>query len=174
MSNIETHDLIVIGGGPAGLAAAITAESQGFDTLVLDNDGRLGGQASTALLIENYPGFPGGVSGRELTERMVDQALHFTTEFVAPAEVDEIESHEDGLLIRTDDQTRYIGKAALLSTGVEQRRLPARNLAAYLGRGAVYGSPQRALAEEYRDKELYIIGGSDAAGQAANAFAFVG
>jgi thioredoxin reductase (NADPH) len=165
MAQTEKHDLLVIGGGPAGLSAALTAESQSIDTLLLECSGRLGGQAGTASLIENYPGFPEGISGEDLMGRIVDQALKFTTEFIAPARVTEITRTDEGILVGTDDREEFLGTAALLASGVEHRRLKARNLAAYLGRGATYGSPVQS--KEYRDKEFFVVGGADSAGQAA-------
>jgi thioredoxin reductase (NADPH) len=165
MTSPETHDLVVIGAGPAGLTAALTAESQHIDTLILDDNGVLGGQAATATLIENYPGFPEGVNGKELMDKIVAQALKFTTEFVAPARVDEVAKIDEGILVTTDEKEEFLGRAALLSIGVEPRRLKARNLAAFLGRGVTYSSPLNSTV--YQGKNLFIVGGSDSAAQAA-------
>ena len=165
MSSPEVHDLVIVGAGPAGLSAAITAESERIDSLLLDSSSRLGGQAGTSSFIENYAGFPEGISGDELMARMVDQALKFDTEFIAPARVEDINWSDEGILVRTDDAETFLGRAALLSTGVEYRRLKARNLAAYLGRGATYGTPHRR--DVYRDSKIFIIGGANSAGQAA-------
>jgi len=139
MASPEIHDLVIIGAGPAGLSAAISAESERIDSLLLDSGSTLGGQAGTSSFIENYAGFPDGISGDELMARMVDQALKFDTEFIAPARVEKIETADEGILVTTDDTELFLGRAALLSTGVEYRRLKARNLAAYLSRGATYG-----------------------------------
>lgn len=165
MTSPEKHDLIVVGAGPAGLSAAITAESERIDTLVLDCSERLGGQAGTSSLIQNYPGFPQGISGADLAARMVDQALTFTTEFIAPVTVQEIEAVEGGVSVTTGERSTYLGQAVLLSTGVDYRYLRARNLAAYLGRGAKYGSPDTSL--QYPDKDIFVVGGANSAGQAA-------
>ena len=160
----EKHDLLVIGGGPAGLTAALTAEAHGMDTLVLDNS-NLGGQAASATLIENYPGFPNGISGDQLMSNIVDQALKFSTEFEAPSRVTHISKTEEGILATTEEGAQYLGNMALISTGLEQRLLRARNLAAYTHRGVMYGSPVRTT--QYENKELFVVGGSDAAAQAA-------
>jgi thioredoxin reductase (NADPH) len=160
----DRYDLIVVGSGPAGLSGAINAESEGIDTLVLDAGDRPGGQAGTSTCIENYPGFPGGVTGQRLMSSMVDQALGFTTEFLAPVQAEGITPTGEGYAV-TDDRDTFLGSAVLLGTGVQYRRLKVPNLAAYLGRGVHYGSPR--LSEEYEGKELLVVGGANSAGQAA-------
>lgn len=107
MSNPEAHDLIVIGGGPAGLSAALTAESERLDTLILDDGPVIGGQAATSSLIENYPGFPNGITGPDLMARIVDQSLRFNTEFMGPTRASNIESTAEGIIISTDDGDTY-------------------------------------------------------------------
>lgn len=161
----ERHDLIVIGAGPAGLSAALTAESERIGTLVLDMSSRLGGQAGTSSFIENYPGFPIGISGDELMSRILDQALRFDTQFMAPVRVTDVEPVDEGILVHSDDRDQYVGTFALLSTGVDFRLLRARNLSAYLGRGATYGSPVRTA--DYSNNEVIVVGGANSAGQAA-------
>lgn len=164
MSTPETHDLIVVGAGPAGLAAAIGAESERLNTLVLEGKSRLGGQAGTSSLIENYPGFPGGISGPDLMGRMIDQALGFSTEFLGPGRVTGIERTDQGIEV-SGEVDSFIGNTVLLSCGVEYRRLRAKNLPAYLGRGVTYGSPH--MANKYEGKKLFVVGGANSAGQAA-------
>jgi thioredoxin reductase (NADPH) len=165
MSTPERHDLVIVGGGPAGVAAATNAESEGIDSIVLDSGTRLGGQAGTSSFIENYLGFPDGISGDELMSRMVDQALRFKTEFIGPARVTHVEAGDDGIEFQTDDAERYLGRYGLIAAGVEFRRLKARNLSAYLGRGVAYGSPVRV--QKYANSEIYVVGGANSAGQAA-------
>src|SRR5580704_6685145 len=165
VSGIECHDLIIVGAGPAGLSAAINAESERIDSLVLETNNRLGGQAGTSTNIENYPGFPEGVSGEELTGRMIDQALKFSTEFLAPVRLDGVEETDNGILVHSDEGESFLGRSVLISCGVEYRRLRARNLAAYLGRGAMYGSPD--ISVPYKDKCIVVVGGANSAGQAA-------
>jgi thioredoxin reductase (NADPH) len=161
MAKAEQYDLIVIGAGPAGMAAAINGESEGINTLVLDA-AELGGQARTSTLIENIPGFPEGITGAELTQRTVAQALRFDTEFVAPYRVERVESAGDRIAVY-DGVDTLLGRAVLLSTGVQLRRLPASNVAAYLGRGASYGSPNPRI--DQTDRRLFVVGGANSAGQ---------
>ncbi len=160
----EQHELIVIGGGPAGLAAAINAESEGLDTLVLEGSPRLGGQAGTSSLIENYPGFPDGISGPDLMFQMVDQAARFETEFLAPYRATDVSTTEDGIRVETDKHRSFIGGTVLLAMGVQNRPLDARNLPAWLGRGVEYGSPN--LNENFEGQTIYVVGGANSAGQA--------
>ena len=164
MANPETYDLVVVGAGPAGLAAAIGAESERLNTVVLEGKGRLGGQAGTSSLIENYAGFPGGISGPDLMGRMVEQALGFETDFEGPGFVNGIE-RDNGLFVVSSDGGDYLGRTVLLSCGVDYRRLRATNLAAYLGRGVNYGSPK--MSDIYDGKKLFVVGGANSAGQAA-------
>jgi thioredoxin reductase (NADPH) len=164
MPSNEIHDLVIVGSGPAGLSAAVGAESEHIDTLVLDRKRRLGGQAGTSSLIENFPGFPDGVTGPELTSLMTDQALKFDTEFMAPVQIEGIES-VNGLIALDSETGRFTGRAALLGCGVEYRPLRVRNLAAYLGRGVTYGSPN--MNTVFEDRKIYVVGGANSAGQAA-------
>ncbi len=164
MTERESRDLIIVGAGPAGLNAAINAESEGLNTLVVDAADYPGGQAAKSTRIENYGGFPGGVSGSELTGKMVDQALGFSTTFIGPCRVEELEPTEDGIIVR-DDTEEFLGKTVLLAMGVGYKRLVVQNLFAYLGRGVHYGTP--SLEEERPKGDLYVVGGANSAGQAA-------
>lgn len=164
MPKDKIYDLIIVGAGPAGLSAAINAESERVNTLVLDAADQLGGQAGTSSLIENYPGFPQGVSGKTLASLMIDQALKFETEFLGPWRAAGIEGVDGGLLVR-DDTEAVLGRAVLICSGVDYRRLIVPNIAAYLGRGVSYGSPN--LSRQFSGKKLYVVGGANSAGQAA-------
>jgi thioredoxin reductase (NADPH) len=164
MTKDTRYDLVIVGGGPAGLSAAINAESENINTLVLDSADHFGGQAGTSSRIENYPGFPGGVSGQKLTSLMIDQALQFNTEFLAPWRAESLEPTDEGIVVHDGTET-ILGRTVLLGTGVDYRRLVVPNLAAYLGRGVTYGSPR--LSDIYKDKKLFVIGGANSAGQAA-------
>jgi thioredoxin reductase (NADPH) len=160
------HDLIIVGAGPAGLSASISAESERVNTLILDAGEKPGGQAGTSSFIENYAGFPDGISGAELMGRFIDQALRFTTEFEGPTRVNSITPRQgEGFEVRTEDGDSYLGGAVLIACGVEYRILRARNLSAYLGRGANYGSPD--LNVSYENKRVVVVGGANSAGQAA-------
>ena len=165
MRSPEKHDLVIVGGGPAGLSAAINAESEGVDTLILDGSPRLGGQAGTSSFIENYPGFPEGISGPDLMFKMVDQAGRFDTEFFGPVRATGLEHTEEGVLVESENSRSFIGLTALLATGVQHRHLEARNLAVWLGRGVEYGSPN--LNDDFKDQTIYVVGGANSAGQAA-------
>jgi thioredoxin reductase (NADPH) len=164
MPKYEEYDLLIVGAGPAGLSAVINAESERINTLVLDGNDHLGGQASESSLIENYPGFPGGVSGAELTGLMIEQAIGFKAELLAPWHVQNIRSQESGLFV-TDGSEEIFGRSVLLASGVQYNRLVVPNIAAYLGRGIEYGSPD--LGIKYEGKKLFVVGGANSAGQAA-------
>jgi thioredoxin reductase (NADPH) len=164
---MTTRDLIIIGGGPAGLSAAVNASSEKIDTLLLDGNQRLGGQAGTSSNIENYAGFPCGVTGQDLTDRMVKQARRFGTEMLAPVMASRISRDGDtGLITVVDDAgDQFTTRAVVLASGVRYRRLPIANVVTYLGNGVAYGSP--SLQDSYSDQELFVIGGANSAGQAA-------
>lgn len=159
------HELIVIGSGPAGLSAAINAESERVNTVVLDDRPEIGGQASQTSLVENYPGFPHGITGPDLMSAMIDQALHFDTQFYGPTRASTISAIDEGIIVGTDDGDMYEGKYVLISTGVERKPLKARNVAAYKGRGVTYGPP--GSPESYENKTVVVIGAGNSAGQAA-------
>lgn len=164
MTRETLHDIIVIGGGPAGLSAAINGEYEGLNTLVLDAAEQFGGQAGTSSCIENYAGFPGGISGKDLTARMLDQALGLNTEFLGPWRAEDIYKTDEGMVVVSDGE-RLLGRTVLLSMGVDFRRLVVPNLAAYLGRGVKYGFPRHEVT--YESKQLVVVGGANSAGQAA-------
>lgn len=162
--SIEKHEFVVVGGGPAGLSAALTASSEHIDTLVLVSSTGLGGQAATSSMIENYPGRL-QATGADLTGTMVDQALGFGTEFMGPVLIDEIIANDEGFECISNDNESYLGRYALIATGVEWRKLTARNLPAYLGRGVDYGSP--STLQDYSGLRVSVVGGGNSAGQAA-------
>lgn len=162
MKSPEQHDLIIVGGGPAGVAAAVGSEAEHIDTLVLYE--HLGGQAGTTSKIENLPFFPEGVSGPDAMSYMIDTSLRFTTEYQR-GRVEGIESTTDGLLVSVD-RKQYLGSSVLIGCGVESRRLGARNVDAYGGpRGVSHRAPD--LARDYDDEKIYVVGGGNSAGQAA-------
>ena len=162
----STYDLIIIGGGPAGLSVALNAGSENLSTLLLDAKERLGGQAGTSSLIENYPGFACGISGRDLTDEMERQAIRFGVDMLTPVTAARIQRAENGLLTVKDDAGEcFNSRAVVIASGVRYRRLQLMNLTRYLDRGVTYGSP--SLKESYTDQKLFVVGGANSAGQAA-------
>jgi thioredoxin reductase (NADPH) len=162
----RTFDLLIVGGGPAGVAAAVYAGSEGLDALVIE-DMAVGGQAGTSSRIENYMGFPTGISGTDLTYRGQIQALKFGTRFVMPRRVVGLEKREDGTFCaKLDDDDEICAKAILVSTGVQYRRLPLDNLQELEGHGIFYSATEME-ARFCRNTEAVVIGGGNSAGQAA-------
>ncbi len=162
----RTFDLLIVGGGPAGVAAAVYAGSEGLDALVIE-DMAIGGQAGTSSRIENYMGFPTGISGTDLTYRGQIQALKFGTRFVMPRRVESLEKREDSSFCATlDDGDEVCAKAILVSTGVQYRRLPLENLETLEGAGVFYSATEME-ARFCSNTEAVVIGGGNSAGQAA-------
>lgn len=158
------HDLIIVGGGPAGLSAAINGASEGLSVLLLDGGSTLGGQAKESSAIENYPGFPEGITGADLMGRMGRQARKFASAVVAPSMAASLLSGPDGLVVQTDDYEKFTGRAVLLSLGLSYRRMQAENIGHFMGRGVSYGVPAWKPANGV--KTVAVIGGANSAGQA--------
>ena len=162
----RVFDLLIVGGGPAGVAAAVYAGSEGLEALVIE-DMAIGGQAGTSSRIENYMGFPTGISGTDLTYRGQIQALKFGTRFVMPRRVENLEKREDGSFCATlDDGDEVCANAVLVSTGVQYRRLPLENLQELEGAGIFYSATEME-ARFCSKTEAVVIGGGNSAGQAA-------
>ncbi len=161
----EEVDLAILGGGPAGLGAAVYGASEGLDTLVLECT-VLGGQAGTSRRIENYLGFPAGVSGTELTSRAITQARKFGARTATPYRAGAVEPGADRHLIRFEEGNEVAARAVLISTGAEYRRLPVDGLEEYEGLSVFYaaGPPEAQLCGGQR---VAVIGGGNSAGQAA-------
>jgi thioredoxin reductase (NADPH) len=161
----DFYDLVVIGGGPAGLGAAVYGASEGLRTILVERTAT-GGQAGQSSRIENYLGFPDGVSGAQLTDRARRQAHKFGAEVLTAREVTGLEVTGAARTIRFDDGTSIIAQAVILATGVAYRKLAAPGVAELTGRGVYYGS---ALTEATgcADHDIYIVGGANSAGQAA-------
>ena len=158
-------DVIVVGAGPAGLAASVYASSEGLRTLTIER-GSIGGQAGASSLIRNYLGFSRGVSGAELVQRAYQQAWVFGTKFVLTRAVEELRAEGDRHVVRLADGSEATARAVILATGVTYRLLDIAALEEFRGRGVFYGasvSEAQALARE----DVYIIGGGNSAGQAA-------
>ena len=162
------YDLVAIGAGPAGLAAAVYGASEGLNTLLIEGDAP-GGQAGTSSAIENYLGFPNGISGGDLARRASAQAKKFGAELVAPRPVTAVKAGFPYHAVTLDDGTELSCYAVILATGMEVRRLEAPGLAELLGAGVYYGA---ALSEAAacRGRDVFIVGGANSAGQAAMLF----
>ena len=159
------YDLCIVGGGPAGLAAAVYGASEGLATVVIEREAP-GGQAGESAAIENYLGFPKGLSGADLTHRAVAQARRFGAEMVLAQDVVGFEVRGPVRAVRFDDGAEIEARAVLVATGVSYRKLDAPGLADFTGRGVYYG----ATASEARACEgddVYVVGAANSAGQAA-------
>jgi thioredoxin reductase (NADPH) len=161
----EEVDLLVVGGGPAGLGAAVYGASEGLDTLVVEST-VLGGQAGSSRRIENYLGFPAGISGSELTSRAVTQARKFHARTATPYRAEELVPGSDRHLVRLDGGNEVAARAVLLATGAEYRRLPVDDLDRYEGISVFYaaGPPEAQLCGGQR---VGVVGGGNSAAQAA-------
>ncbi|MGZ4467386.1 MAG: FAD-dependent oxidoreductase [Nocardioidaceae bacterium] len=165
----DFYDLVVVGGGPAGLGAAVYGASEGLRTVLVERTAT-GGQAGQSSRIENYLGFPDGISGAQLAERARRQAVRFGAEVISARDVSGVESRGAARVVRFADGGRIEAHTAILATGVSYRQLDAPGAAALTGRGVFYGA---ALTEAMScaDKDVYVVGGANSAGQAAIHFA---
>lgn len=162
----EAFDVIIVGGGPAGVAAGVYAGAEGLHALVVE-DTAIGGQAGTSSRIENYMGFPTGISGADLVWRGEVQAMKFGTRFVMPRRVARLEQLEDRQFCATfDNGQRIRGGAVVVATGVQYRRLPIARLADFESAGVYYAATENE-ARFCREAEAVVIGGGNSAGQAA-------
>ncbi|GAA4671097.1 FAD-dependent oxidoreductase [Amycolatopsis dongchuanensis] len=161
----EFYDLIVVGGGPAGLGAAVYGASEGLRTVLVERKAT-GGQAGQSSRIENYLGFPDGVSGAQLTDRARRQAQKFGAEVLTARDVVGLEARGSARVIRFGDGTELAAHSVVLATGVSYRELEAEGCADLTGRGVYYGSAATE-AGECTDQHVYIVGGANSAGQAA-------
>jgi thioredoxin reductase (NADPH) len=161
----DFYDLVVIGGGPAGLGAAVYGASEGLRTLLVERTAA-GGQAGQSSRIENYLGFPDGVSGAQLTDRARRQAAKFGAEMVTTREVVAIEAKGSARSILFADWARIDARAIILATGVSYRQLTAPGIPELTGKGVYYGSTMTE-AGNCADQDVFIVGGANSAGQAA-------
>ncbi|MEA2247235.1 MAG: thioredoxin reductase [Solirubrobacteraceae bacterium] len=158
-------DLVVVGAGPAGLAASVYGASEGLQTIALDAVAT-GGQAGTSSRIENYLGFPAGISGGELAERAVLQAEKFGADFAVPAEATSLERHDDHYAVGLSDGNVLRGRTLVIATGVRYRRLPVDRLDEFEG-SSVYYAATLMEAQVCRGDPVVVVGGGNSAGQAA-------
>jgi len=158
-------DVVVVGGGPGGLAAAVYAASEGLDTLVIEADSP-GGQAGTSSKIENYLGFPTGLSGDELTQRAVLQARKFGVTLSSPRRVDRIDCDAAYKRITLDSAEVVTARSVVIAVGADYRRLPCPQCDEFDGVGVYYGASHQE-AQQCRDEAVVVVGGGNSAGQAA-------
>lgn len=161
----EMYDVVIIGAGPAGMAAAVYGGSEGLKTLLIEKHAP-GGQAGTSSRIENYLGFPKGLSGADLTQRAITQAKRFGIEFLSPRTVTGITTKDNYKTVQLEGGEQVNTKAVIVTTGVQYRHLEAPGVHDFTGAGVYYGAATTE-ANACRNKDVYIVGGGNSAGQAA-------
>ena len=164
----ERYDVVIAGAGPAGMAAGVYGASEGLEVLMVERSAA-GGQAGTSSRIENYLGFPDGVSGEDLTGRALKQAIRFGAEIAMTRCIEKLSTLDDGYSLELDGGHCVTARAVLLATGVEWRRLQVEGGDRLLNRGILYGA-SRAEANNVNGKKVFIVGGGNSAGQAAMFF----
>ena len=161
----DLYDVVIIGSGPSGMAAAVYGGSEGLKTLVIERRAP-GGQAGSSSRIENYLGFPNGLSGSELTRRAMAQTLRFGVEVVSPREVTDIEIRDGYKILTLDDETQVKTKAVIVTTGVQYRKLEAEGADRFNGAGVYYGAAITE-AKSCENRKVFVVGGGNSAGQGA-------
>ncbi|HEU4610285.1 MAG TPA: FAD-dependent oxidoreductase [Chitinophagaceae bacterium] len=161
----EIYDVVIIGAGPAGLAASVYGASEGLKTLLIERKAP-GGQAGTSSRIENYLGFPTGLSGSDLTRRAITQSVRFGTDFISPQSVKAIEVQDNYKKIILGDDKAIMTKSIVITTGVDYRQLSTPGIEKFTGAGVYYGAATTEAAS-CKNKAVYIVGGGNSAGQAA-------
>jgi thioredoxin reductase (NADPH) len=164
----DRYDVVIAGAGPAGMAAGVYGASEGLNVLMVERSAA-GGQAGTSSRIENYLGFPEGVSGEDLTGRALKQAIRFGAEIAMTRRIEKLTRVDDGYSLELDGGHAVTARAVLLATGVEWRRLQVDGGDRLLNRGVLYGA-SRAEANNVNGKKVFIVGGGNSAGQAAMFF----
>jgi thioredoxin reductase (NADPH) len=165
VDDTRIYDVVVVGAGPAGLASAVYAASEGLDVLIVDAVAP-GGQAGTSSKIENYLGFPTGISGRELAQRAFVQAEKFGARLAAPRRVECLDVGARPYELDIGGEQTVRGRTVVIATGAQYRRLPIENAVQYEGRGIYFGATQME-AQLCANNEVAIVGGGNSAGQAA-------
>jgi thioredoxin reductase (NADPH) len=161
----EAYDVVIIGAGPAGLAAAVYGASEGLSTLLIESEAP-GGQAGQSSLIENYLGFPKGLSGSDLARRASAQAERLGAEILVPGTVSRVERKDPYRLVHLTDGSALTSKALVIASGVSYRTLTADGLEPLIGAGVYYGT-SNIEAASHRDQPMFVVGGGNSAGQAA-------
>jgi thioredoxin reductase (NADPH) len=164
----DRYDVVIAGAGPAGMAAGVYGASEGLNVLMVERSAA-GGQAGTSSRIENYLGFPDGISGEDLTGRALKQAIRFGAEIAMTRCIEKLSTLDDGYSLELDGGRSVTARAVLLATGVEWRRLQVEGGDRLLDRGILYGA-SRAEANNVNGKKVFIVGGGNSAGQAAMFF----
>jgi thioredoxin reductase (NADPH) len=164
-SKNNIYDVVIIGAGPAGLAASVYGASEGLKTLLVERHSP-GGQAGTSSRIENYLGFPTGLSGAELTRRAIIQATRLGAEILLPRYVREIRQKDGYKKIVLDNGNEIDTHTVVITTGVDYRKLDTKGIADFTGAGIYYGAAMTEAAA-FKDGEVFIVGGGNSAGQAA-------
>jgi thioredoxin reductase (NADPH) len=165
LSDVRDFDLVIIGAGPAGLAAAVYGASEGLRTVVVERE-TFGGQAGTSSLIRNYLGFSRGVSGSELAWQAYQQAWLFGASFRLARQATALHHRGERLVVSLSDGTEVAGRMVIVTTGVSYRRLGVPSLEALQGAGVLYGAAVTE-AQGMKGQEVYVVGGGNSAGQAA-------
>ena len=168
MPEAPFYDLAIVGGGPAGLAAAVYGASEGLSTVLLEREAP-GGQAGTSSRIENYLGFPKGVSGADLARRAIAQATRLGAELTTPAEVGSLRTDHAVKTIVLTDGTEVKCRALVIASGMTVRKLDVPGYARFEGAGVYYGAAATE-ASTFEGRHVYVIGGANSAGQAAVMF----
>lgn len=161
----EVHDVVIVGAGPSGLAAAVYAASEGLDVLVLES-GAPGGQAGSSSRIENYLGFPSGISGQELTARAYAQTQKFGAHLMITKAATRLKCNTRQYVIDIDDGAQILARTIIVATGAEYRKLPLENISQFEGAGVYYGATF-IESQLCAGEEVCVVGGGNAAGQAA-------
>ncbi len=164
----DHYDLVIAGAGPAGMAAGVYGASEGLKVLIVERSAA-GGQAGTSTRIENYLGFPEGISGEDLTGRALKQAMRFGAEIAMTRSMEALMQIDAGYALCLDGGQRVTTRAVLLATGVDWRRLQFDGADRLQGRGVLYGA-SRTEAHDVNGKKVFIVGGGNSAGQAAMFF----
>jgi len=162
------YDLLIVGGGPAGLAAGVYGASEGLTTVMIEREAP-GGQAGMSSKIENYLGFPSGLSGSELTRRAVTQARRFGVEILAPQEAVSLRVDAGSKFVKLADGVEIGAKSLVIATGVAYRKLDIPGLERLQGAGVYYGAAMTQAAT-CKDEDVFIVGGANSAGQGAMYF----
>ena len=161
----QMHDAVIVGAGPSGLAAAVYAASEGLDVLVLES-GAPGGQAGSSSRIENYLGFPSGISGQELTGRAYAQSQKFGAHLMIAKAATRLRCNTRQYMIETEDGAQILARTVIIATGAEYRKLPLENISRFEGAG-IYYSATFIESQLCAGEEVCVVGGGNAAGQAA-------